>query len=133
MRTLVAILAGFLLAMFIAYGVEYINHFFWFPAGSNYFDTEQLKDIIPTLPPIAGVPNLIGSMAGVFLGTRLAVRKAGGSAMFPGYAIAGLILLQGAIIQMVVPQEWWVLAISAIALFVATYFGSRAGLKASAK
>jgi hypothetical protein len=91
MRTLGAILAGFLLAMSLAYLVEYINHFFWFPPGSNYFDTEQLKEIIPTLPPVAGVPNLLGAMLGVFLGTRWAVRLNRKPSRVPGYAILGLI------------------------------------------
>lgn len=129
MRTIGAILAGLLLALGIAYLTEYINHFFWFPPGSNYFDTEQLKQIIPTLPLIAGVPNLIGAMLGIYLGTRWACRLAGNGSRVPGYAVLGLILLQSLVIQMVVPQPAWVLVVSGAAALVATYFGTEAGIK----
>jgi hypothetical protein len=128
-RVALGIIAGFLLAAFIAYGVEYINHFFWFPPDVNWFDPQEVIAFVPNLPVYAALPNLIGGIVGVYLGTRWAGRIARTGTYTAGIGVIALIILQGVAVQIVAPQEWWVFAVSAAAVLVAGYYGTRAGVK----
>lgn len=127
MRTALGSIVGFLVAGLIAYGVEYINHFFWFPPGVNWFDPAQVEAVIPTLPAYAALPNLLGGMLGTYCGTLLAGRIAANGKYTAGIGVIALIIAQGVAVQAIVPQPWWVLVVSAVAVLVCGYFGTRKG------
>jgi hypothetical protein len=128
-RTFLAVLAGFLIAGIIGYGVEFINSRFWLPEGVNWFSMEEMKEVIPTLPLIAGVPNLIGAIVGMYLGTRTAGRIARSGTPKPGYVVTALVFLQGVIPQFIVEEGPFPIVVGSVLMLATGYFGSRAGAK----
>ena len=128
-RVIVAVVAGFLIAGLMGYGVEYINAKFWLPPDVNWFSMEDMKAAIPNLPPYAALPNLIGGMVGLYLGARVAGKIARNGSMVPGYLVTALILIQGIIPQFIVEEPLWMIALGSILMFTAGYLGTKAGSK----
>lgn len=128
-RTVLGVVAGFLIATLIGYAVEFINAQFWLPEGTNWFSIEDMKAVIPTLPPYAAIPNLIGALVGMYLGARAAGRIARTGSPNPGYVVTGLVYLQGVIPQFIVETPLLALAIGSALMLTAGYLGSRAGAK----
>lgn len=123
------IVAGFLIAALIGYGVEFINAQFWLPEGTNWFSMEDMKAAIPNLPPYAAIPNIIGALVGLYLGARTAGRIARNGSPTPGYVVTGLIYLFGVIPQFIVETPLWAIAVGSVLMLAVGYLGSRAGAK----
>lgn len=129
MRVVWAVVAGFLIAALISYAVEFINAQFWFPKDANWFSMEDVKRVIPTLPPIAALPNIIGGIVGLYLGTRTAGRIARDGSPVPGYIVTGVYYIQGVIPQFYVEEPLWAIAVGSVVVLLVGYLGSKAGAK----
>ncbi len=130
LRSIGAVLLGFVVASVIMVVIETINSFiFAFPAGVNPNDSAAMNQYFASLPATALIVVLVAWAAGTFAGTFVAARVSGRSHMLHGMLLVVLLLLAGIVQLRGLPSPIWMWVGGIIAFVAFGYAGSRIGAK----
>ena len=129
LRSIAAVLAGFIAASLVMMLIETLNGRFLHPglakAAEGIRDREALRALLATAPVSAFLVVIagwiLGGVAGGWLAARLAARAAAGH----GLVLGALLLLSGVANYLMVPPPLWFWIASLAVLLPAAYLGAR--------
>jgi hypothetical protein len=129
LRSIAAVLAGFVVASIVMMIVETMNGRVLYPdlakAADGVTDREQLRALLATAPigallvVIAGW--ILGGIAGGWTATRLSARRTGAH----GLVVGALLTLGGVANNLMIPPPLWFWIASLAVLMPAAYLGAR--------
>ncbi len=127
-RGVVAVVVGFLVALFFIVAVEIVTLALYpFPDGVDPLDPEVCRAHVASLPTGALLIGVVGWGLAVFSGVWVATRLAAGRHPAPGIVL-GVLLLASAVMNMsMLPYPGWFWAANLIAFPVLTFLGVSLG------
>lgn len=129
LRSIAAVILGFLVASAVMMTVEAINGRFLHPglakAAEGLKDREAIRALLATAPVTAFIVVIIGWILGSFTGGWVAARVAGGAAIGHGLVVGVLLTLAGIANNLMIPPPLWFWVVSMLVLLPSAYLGAR--------
>jgi hypothetical protein len=133
-RSIIAILAGIILAMVTITVVQMLGHqIYESPAGLDLNDKAAIAAYMEKMPIGAMLMVLLAYMAGAFLGGLLAARLAPRKPILHAMIIGGVLLIAGIANFIMLPHPVWFFIVSVISYFLFAYLGGLVGRKLGGK
>ena len=133
LRSIAAVVAGFIVASIVMMIVETINGRVLHPelakAAEGLTDPEAIRALLATAPVGVFLVVIAGWILGSFVGGWLAARIAGQSGITHGLVLGALLTCAGVANNLMIPPPLWFWFASLIVLMPATYAGARAASK----
>jgi hypothetical protein len=128
LRSVLAVVAGFVLASSVMMAVESVNGRFLYPelgkAAQGVIDREAMRALMAGAPVGAFLVVLFGWALGGFAGGWLAARIAKGSPKVHAFILGALLTAAGISNNLMLPPPFWFWCISLVVLIPAAYAGS---------
>lgn len=107
MRSVLAVIAGMIVASAVIFGLEFLGSIlFPLPEGADPTNTEWLKENMDSIPTGSMIMVALAHVIGIILGMIVAALIAK-ITMIPSY-IVGILLLVGTIINLImIPHPFW--------------------------
>ena len=129
LRSIAAVLAGFVAASIVMMLIETINGRVFFPelgkAAEGVTDRERLRALLATAPVgallVVIVAWILGGVTGGWTATRLSVRRTA----VHGLVVGALLTAAGVANNLMIPPPLWFWIASLVVLIPAAYFGAR--------
>lgn len=133
LRSIVAVVLGFIVASLVMMVIEGVNGHVLFPelgkAAAGITDPEQMRALFAAAPPAALLVVIVGwtlgAIAGGWTAARIAVRAPIGHAL----AVGALLLLAGVMNNLMLPPPTWFWIASLAVLLPAAWLGGRMARK----
>lgn len=129
LRSIAAVVAGFIAASIVMMLIESINGQVLYPdlakAATGIKDRDTLRTLLATAPMGAFLVVLAGWMLGSLIGGWIAARLAGRATVWHGLALGALLTLAGLANNLMLPPPLWFFIASLLLLLPATYVGAR--------
>lgn len=129
LRTIAAVLLGFIVASIVMTIVESINGRVLHPdlakAAEGIKDRESMRALLASAPVTAFIVVLVGWFLGGVAGGWVAVRVAGRSSLRAGLVVGVLLTLAGIANNLMLPPPLWFWAVSMLVLLPSAYLGAR--------
>ncbi len=129
LRSLAAVVAGFVAASVVMMIVESINGRLLFPelgkAAEGVTDREKIKALLAAAPVGAFLVVLVGWVLGGVAGGWVAARLAARAPVGHGLAVGALLTLGGVANNLMIPPPLWFWVASLLVLIPAAYAGAR--------
>lgn len=127
-RIVGGIVLGIVVAVALVFAIEWvIGLIVPAPADFNMRDPEQVRARVAGMPMWAILLVLVGWVVGTGLGSWAAVRIARTTKMWPGLVVGAIVLLSTLYNVMTIPHPIWFVAISLVAIPIASWVGARRG------
>jgi hypothetical protein len=124
-RSVLAVLAGVVVAGVLIVAVEFANSLVFWPAGADPNDPEKLKEVVAGLPLTAFLVVLLGYCVGTFVGGGLAAFLAGRARLLHG-VVVGVVFLAVSISNLrSIPHPLWFAVANLALVLPAAYGGAR--------
>jgi hypothetical protein len=119
-RSVLAVLAGVVVAIVLIVAVEFANSRMFWPAGADPNDPEKVKEVIAAQPLAAFLVVLLG--LGTFVGAGLAAFLAGRAPLVHGLVV-GVVFLTASIFNLAsIPHPLW-FAVANLAIILPSAYG----------
>ena len=126
-RRILAVLAGFVVANIVIFGLEAIGHaIFPPPAGLDLTKPEAFRTMISQMPPGAFVLLLVEWLAGTAAGVATAQRVNRAPTLLPGLVVGTMIFAATAYNFSIIPHPAWVVVTAIVGIPVVAYLVARA-------
>lgn len=129
LRSIAAVVAGFIAASIVMTIVEAINGRVLYPelgkAAEGMTDREAIRALLATAPVGAFLVVIVGWILGGLAGGWVAARLAPKSVLGHALALGALLTLAGIANNLMVPPPLWFWIASLVVLLPATYLGAR--------
>lgn len=127
LRTVLAIIAGVVVAFAITFAVELIwRQLAPMPSGANMSDPAAVSAFLRTVPLTALLVVLLGWTVAIFAGTFTAARLAR-KGEWPGWIVLALFLAATGANFFMIAHPVWFVAASVAAILLAGWLGARLG------
>lgn len=122
LRTVLSVLAGVVAGMILALAVKYVGDYvFPYPPDVDFTDPASLKTLAGRVPAGALLMNVLAWTVGGFVGGVFAIRLAQADAAWPGWAVAGVLLLAAGWQMTRFPHPIWFMVLVLAAVPAAGY------------
>ena len=109
MRTLLAVIVGFIAAFAVMMACEFTNsRVFPFPKGMDTFDLAQVRAFAASLPASAYILLVTGWVVGSFVGGWISAKVAKTSAGTAAIAVGVLLTLGAGFNAWLIQNPWWI-------------------------
>jgi len=129
LRSIVAVVAGFIAASIVMMIVETINGHVLYPelgnAASGMTDREAIRGLMAAAPVGAFLVVIAGWILGALAGGWVTARLAPQAAAQHGLVLGALLTLAGVANNLMIPPPLWFWVVSLIVLMPAAYVGAR--------
>ena len=129
LRSIGAVVAGFIVASIVMMIIETINGRVLYPelgkAAEGVTDREKLREILATAPLGAFLVVIVGWILGAVAGGWTAARLAAQAKPKHGLVLGALLTLAGVANNLMIPPPLWFWVGSLVVLMPAAYFGAR--------
>jgi len=129
LRSIVAVVAGFIAASIVMMIVETINGHVLYPelgnAASGMTDREAIRALMAAAPVGAFLVVIAGWILGALAGGWVTARLAPQAAAQHGLVLGALLTLAGVANNLMIPPPLWFWVVSLIVLMPAAYVGAR--------
>ncbi len=129
LRSIGAVIAGFLAASLIMMIVESLNGHVFFPemgrAAQGVTDREQLRGLLAAAPVGALLVVIVGWVLGSFAGGWLTARLAARASVRHALVLGVLLTLAGVANNLMIPPPAWFWVLTFLAFIPAAYAGAR--------
>lgn len=129
LRSIAAVVAGFIAASIVMTIVEAINGHVLYPelgkAAEGMTDREAIRALLATAPVGAFLIVIVGWFLGGLAGGWVAARLAPKSALGHALVLGALLTLAGIANNLMIPPPLWFWIASLVVLLPATYLGAR--------
>jgi hypothetical protein len=127
-RIVGAILLGVVIAVALVFAIESIvGLIIPAPADFNMRDPEQVRARVAGMPTWVILLVLVGWVVGTGVGSWAAVRIARTRRLWPGLVVGAIIFLSTLYNIMTIPHPIWFVAVSLIAIPIASWLGAQRG------
>lgn len=126
-RRILAILAGFILAIVVIFAVEYCSHLVYpLPPGVDPTNAEALRSVMSRMPTGAFVFLLAGWLLGTATGAATAQRINRAPTLVPGLVVGAMIFAASVFNFKAIPHPVWVVAVALVGIPAVAYLATRA-------
>ncbi len=129
LRSIAAVVAGFVVASIVMVIVESINGHVLYPelgkAAEGMTDREAIRALLAAAPAGALLVVIAGWILASFIGGWVAARLAGRSGVLHGLVLGGLLTLAGIANNLMIPPPMWFWLVSLVAFLPPAYLGAR--------
>ncbi len=129
LRSIGAVIAGFLAASLVMMIVESLNGHVFFPemgrAAQGVTDREQLRGLLAAAPVGALLVVIVGWVLGSFAGGWLTARLAARASVRHALVLGVLLTLAGVANNLMIPPPAWFWVLTFLAFIPAAYAGAR--------
>jgi hypothetical protein len=129
LRSIAAVVVGFIAASIVMMIVETINGHVLYPelgkAAQGLKDPEAIRALMAKAPVGAFVIVLVGWLLGSLVGGWTAARLAGRATIGHGLVLGALLTLAGVANNLMLPPPFWFWVASLVVLLPAAYLGAR--------
>lgn len=129
LRSIAAVVAGFIVASIVMMIVETINGRVLYPelgkAAEGVTDRETIRALLATAPLGAFLVVIVGWILGAVAGSWTTARLAAQATTGHGLVLGALLTLAGVANNLMVPQPLWFWIVSVVVLMPAAYLGAR--------
>ena len=133
LRSVLAVVAGFVVASVVMMAIESINGRFLYPelgkAAEGITDREAIRRLLATAPVGAFLVVIVGWMLGGVAGGWVAARVSKRAPVGHALTLGGLLTLAGVANNLMVPPPIWFWIASLLVLLPAAYAGGRLALR----
>ena len=128
LRLLGGIVVGVVIAVALVFAIEsVIGLVVPAPADFDMRDPEQVRARVASMPIWAILLVMVGWILGTGLGSWAAVRIARTRRIWPGLVVGTIVILSTLYNVMTIPHPIWFVAVSVIAIPLASWFGAKRG------
>ena len=132
-RIVGGIVLGIVIAVALVFAIEWvIGLIVPAPADFDMRDPEQVRARVAGMPMWAILLVLVGWVVGTGLGSWAAVRIARTTKLWPGLVVGAIVLVSTLYNVMTIPHPIWFVAISLVAIPIASWMGARNGRTSAA-
>jgi hypothetical protein len=128
LRSIAAVVAGFIVASIVMMIIESINGRLLFPglgkAAEGLTDREQIRALVAKAPVGALLVVIVGWILGGIAGGWTTARLSAHSTLRHGLALGALLTLAGVANNLMIPPPLWFWITSLVVLMPAAYFGA---------
>lgn len=122
LRTILAVIGGFITFFLLILAVQKIGHLVYPPpADIDFSDAELARNYVETLPVGAilfvGFSYMIGAFGGTVVASAIGTLKP----LYFGVTIGGIVLAFTLMNFFIIPHPWWFMVAAPIAIVVASY------------
>ena len=129
LRSIAAVVAGFIVASIVMMIIESINGRFLFPelgkAAEGATDREKIRALVAGAPVGALLVVIVGWILGGIAGGWTTARLSARSTLRHGLVLGALLMLAGVANNLMIPPPLWFWIASVVVLMPAAYFGAR--------
>jgi hypothetical protein len=129
LRSVLSIVAGFVVASIVMMLLESVNGKFLFPglaeSAQGVADRERLREILADAPVGAFLVVIVGWILAGIAGGFTAAKIAGKAKVLHSSVLGVLLTLAGVANNLMIPPPIWFWAASLVVLFPAAFFGGR--------
>jgi hypothetical protein len=129
LRSIAAVVAGFIVASIVMMIIESINGRFLFPelgkAAEGVTDREKIRALVAGAPVGALLVVIVGWILGAIAGGWTTARLSARSTLKHGLVLGALLMLAGVANNLMIPPPLWFWIASLVVLMPAAYFGAR--------
>src|SRR4051794_32469325 len=129
LRSIAAVVAGFIVASIVMMIIEFINGRFLFPelgkAAEGVTDREEIRALVAGAPMGALLVVIVGWILGGIAGGWTTARLSARSTLSHGLVLGALLTLAGVANNLMIPPPLWIWIASLVVLMPAAYLGAQ--------